>query len=185
MVGALLDFLTESVSTYLATGENATPDSRARRAQTYACAGSDGLGFIIHMSVPEKFWLGVVDALENAALATDPRFTTRQRRIAGYADLATELNAITRRRPRAYWLERLAAHGVPHAPLLSVAELWDDPQIRAMGLLTSLTTPTGGTAVVPLHSVRFARSGRPRYAAAPSLIAASHADIVEDTHVTG
>ncbi|WP_022892833.1 CaiB/BaiF CoA transferase family protein [Agromyces subbeticus] len=169
MVGSLIDFLTEAASTYLETGQVAGPDSRPRRAQAYACEGSDGGAFVIHMSVPEKFWIGLLEVLERPDLAADPRFATREARVRNYDELDAELKAITARHPRAHWLARLEAHDIPHGPLNTVAELFDDPQIASMGLVEELERADGSTVRVPVHSTSFSRSGRPVYRAAPGL----------------
>lgn len=169
MVGSLVDFLTEAASTYLETGQVAGPDSRPRRAQAYACRGSDGLGFVIHMSVPEKFWTGLLEVLERPELAEDPRFATREARVRNYDALDAELKAATARLPRQHWLDRLAEHDIPHGRLNTVAELFDDPQIVAMGLVDEIAGPDGESVRVPLPSTRFHRSGRPALTAAPRL----------------
>ncbi|GLU88438.1 CaiB/BaiF CoA-transferase family protein [Agromyces sp. NBRC 114283] len=169
MVGSLIDFLTEAASTYLETGQVAGPDSRPRRAQAYACRGSDGLDFVIHMSVPEKFWTGLLEVLERPELADDPRFATREARVRNYDELDAELKATTALMPRQHWLDRLVAHDIPHGPLNTVAHLFDDPQIAAMRLVEEIEGPDGSALRVPVPSTRFHRSGRPALAAAPRL----------------
>lgn len=169
MVGALVDFLTEAASTYLETGQVAGPDSRPRRAQAYACVGSDGRAFVIHMSVPEKFWTGLVAVLEHPELATDPRFATREARVRNYDELDAELKAITARMPRRHWLDRLADADIPHGPLNTVADLFDDPQVASMRLVEEISGPDGEALRVPVPSTRFHRSGRPVLRAAPQL----------------
>ena len=169
MVGALVDFLTEAASTYLETGQVAGPDSRPRRAQAYACVGSDGRAFVIHMSVPEKFWTGLVAVLEHPELAADPRFATREARVRNYDDLNVELKAITARMPRRHWLDRLADADIPHGPLNTVADLFDDPQVASMRLVEEISGPDGEALRVPVPSTRFHRSGRPVLRAAPQL----------------
>ncbi|MET4160079.1 CaiB/BaiF CoA-transferase family protein [Agromyces sp. PvR057] len=169
MVGSLIDFLTEAASTYLETGQVAGPDSRPRRAQAYACVGSDGRAFVIHMSVPEKFWTGLVAVLERPELASDPRFATREARVRNYDELDVELKAITERMPRQHWLDRLAAADIPHGPLNTVADLFDDPQVASMGLVEEIAGPDGEPLRVPAPSTRFHRSGRPVLRAAPRL----------------
>ncbi|MGI9823656.1 CaiB/BaiF CoA transferase family protein [Agromyces sp. Marseille-Q5079] len=169
MVGSLIDFLTEAASTYLETGQVAGPDSRPRRAQAYACVGSDGRAFVIHMSVPEKFWTGLVAVLERPDLASDPRFATREARVRNYDALDVELKAVTERMPRQHWLDRLAAADIPHGPLNTVADLFDDPQVASMRLVEEIAGPDGGALRVPVPSTRFHRSGRPVLRAAPQL----------------
>lgn len=168
MVGALLDFLTESASAFLETGQVSSPDSRPRRAQAYACVGSDGKAFVIHMSVPEKFWTGLLDVLERPDLADDERFSTREARVRNYDELDAVLKQIATARPRADWLERLAAHDIPHGPLNTMGDLFDDPQIASMGLVEEIDGPDGALRV-PVPSIRFHRSGRPALRYAPGL----------------
>ncbi|MGR0318860.1 CaiB/BaiF CoA transferase family protein [Agromyces sp. ZXT2-3] len=169
MVGSLIDFLIEAASTYLETGQVAGPDSRPRRAQAYACVGSDGKAFVIHMSVPEKFWTGLLEVLERPDLADDPRFATREGRVRNYDALDAELKAITERMPRQHWLDRLAAHDIPHGPLNTVADLFDDPQVASMGLVEEIVGHDGTPLRVPAPSTRFHGSGRPALRAAPRL----------------
>ena len=169
MVGSLVDFLTEAASTYLETGQVAGPDSRPRRAQAYACRGSDGRAFVIHMSVPEKFWTGLLEVLERPDLASDPRFASREARVRNYDELDAELKAITERMPRQHWLDRLVAHDIPHGPLNTVADLFDDPQVASMGLVEEITGPDGGAAAHPRaeHAVPPQRPARVRRCAGP------------------
>ena len=168
MLGSLIDFLTETASTYLLTGDTSWPGTRSRRAQAYACVGSDGRAFVVHMSVPEKFWRGLCDVLERPDLATDPRFATREARVANYDDLDTVLKTVTAGLPRQEWMRRLAQHDIPHGPVNTVSELFDDPQVAAMDLVHEVDDGDG-TVTMPLHSTLFHRSGRPRYRTAPDL----------------
>lgn len=169
MIGSLIDFLTEAASTFLSTGAVSGPGTRSRRAQAFALAGSDDAPFIVHLSVPEKFWTGLLAVLDRPELASDPRFATREARVANYEALDAELKAVASTRPRRHWLERLTEHDIPHGPLNTIDELFDDPQIALLDLLTPVETPDGALMRVPLHSARFSRSGRPRYRAAPAL----------------
>ena len=169
MVGSVIDFLTEGASTFLDAGHISQPDSRPRRAQAYACRGSDDLAFVVHMSVPEKFWLGLLDAFERPDLADDPRFATREGRVSNSDELDSELKAIARTAPRAHWLRRLEERDIPHGPLNSVADLFDDPQIAHMGLVGTVTAPDGTEVRVPLPSTRFSASGAADLRYAPML----------------
>lgn len=173
MVGALVDFLTESASTFLEAGQISLPDSRPRRAQAYACRASDGKAFVIHMSVPEKFWTGLLRVLDREDLAADPRFDTREKRVQNYDELDVVLKEITATKPRDYWLERLADHDIPHGPLNSMGDLFDDPQVQSMALVEEIDGPDGPVQV-PAPATKFHRSGRPELRYAPGLGSDTH-----------
>jgi formyl-CoA transferase len=65
----------------------------------------------------------------------DARYATNRARIANKATLLAELSAILRTRPRADWVARFNAAGVPCAPVHSVAEAVNHPQVQALGVL--------------------------------------------------
>jgi crotonobetainyl-CoA:carnitine CoA-transferase CaiB-like acyl-CoA transferase len=63
-------------------------------------------------------------------LAEDPRFATNAGRVAHRQALGRALQERLGRRGRAAWLERLAAAGVPAAPINSIPEVFADPELR-------------------------------------------------------
>jgi crotonobetainyl-CoA:carnitine CoA-transferase CaiB-like acyl-CoA transferase len=63
-------------------------------------------------------------------LAEDPRFATNAGRVAQREALGRALQERLGRRGRAAWLERLAAAGVPAAPINSIPEVFADPGLR-------------------------------------------------------
>ena len=72
---------------------------RPRLAQAYILRTADDQLIAIHLSSLEKFWLGLVKALEADELARDPRFSERLARISNYEALGEELDQRFRRRP--------------------------------------------------------------------------------------
>ncbi len=69
-------------------------------------------------------------AVELAEAAQDPRFASNAGRVAHREELKRALEARLARHPRAVWLERLAAAGVPAAPINSIPEVFADPLLR-------------------------------------------------------
>ena len=67
--------------------------------------------------------------------ASDARFASNRQRITHKAALMTELVPRLRARPRAEWLERLEAAGVPCAPVHSLPEALAHLQVQALGIL--------------------------------------------------
>lgn len=135
MLGAALGYQTIAVAVYLMQGAVADKISRAKRSQTYAFVARDGRPFAIHLSTPDKFWQGLTDAVERPELVSDPRFATKTDRIANYDALRAELDKVFPTRNRAEWLEELQNRDVPVAPINTIAEALDDPQIRHLNMV--------------------------------------------------
>ncbi len=89
----------------------------------------------VHLSSLDKFWEALVAALDAQALAADPRFEIRQKRIDNYEALLEALNGITGTRTRPEWLERFSGFDLPYAPLNNVEEAANDPQARHLGMV--------------------------------------------------
>src|SRR5580692_8488116 len=123
MLEAMAHFAVEPFAAYFALGETPTSADRPRLAQAYILHTADGRLIALHLSSLDKFWQGLVTALEAPDLGLDARFDPRERRIAEYDTLRVELDARFSRRPLAYWVERLSAADVPHAPVNRIDEV--------------------------------------------------------------
>ena len=92
----------------------------------------------------------------------------RSHRIAEYDTLRVELDARFARQPLAYWVERLSAADVPHAPVNRIDEVVKDPQARHLGIVVPIESPhTATEAVRPAVRFEGHRAGSVR--AAPLL----------------
>lgn len=135
MLSASIAFLSEPVANYLLAGEVSHQTSRPRRSQSYAFVAADGLPLAIHLSSPLKFWEALLDAMGRKDLAADPRFRSKADRVRNYDALRAELAAVFLARPRAEWLDVLARHDVPAAPIKDIAEALADPQAQHLGMV--------------------------------------------------
>ena len=149
MLEAMAHFAVEPFTAFFALGETPTSADRPRLAQAYILHTADGRLIAIHLSSLEKFWEGLVAALEAPELARDARFNPRERRIAEYESLRQELDARFARKPLAHWVERLRAQDVPHAPVNRIDEVVHDPQVEHLGITVPIEAPQAA-----LHSVR-------------------------------
>jgi len=134
MAGSVLAFLIAPATDALATGKTPGPYTRPMQSQTYAFTGSDGAMFAIHLSSPQKFWEGLCKAAGHEELIDDQRFNTRPDRRKNYDQLAKTFADFFKEMPRAHWMERLDAEDVPHTPVYNMQEVFQDPQIKHMGL---------------------------------------------------
>jgi crotonobetainyl-CoA:carnitine CoA-transferase CaiB-like acyl-CoA transferase len=143
MLGSILGFVTEAVTSTLETGESPDPDTRQRRAQAFGAVAADGKAFIVHMSVPEKFWIAFTDAMDHPEWRIDPRFARRVDRYQHYAELDALFKTAALDLPRAEWMRRFLERDLPHGPLNTVSDIIGDPQVEAMGLIEQVPVPDG------------------------------------------
>ena len=131
------------------------PLARVKASQSYAMRCADGKLVAIHLSSPPKFWQGVQNAFERTDLGTDPRFAERESRIANYIELRDEFQKAAETRPRDHWLARLEAEDVPYAPVNTLTEVFDDPQIKHLDPVFTATHPSEGDMTMLRRPIRF------------------------------
>jgi len=135
MLEAMAHFAVEPFAAFFALGQTPSSADRPRLAQAYILRTADARLIAIHLSSLEKFWQGLVAALDAPELARDPRFNPRERRIAEYESLRQELDARFVRQPLAHWVGRLRAQDVPHAPVNRIDDAVRDPQVEHLGIV--------------------------------------------------
>jgi len=144
MLEAMAHFNLDAFTHFLQEGEVMGPYSRPRVSQSYVLECGDGKWIALHMSSPPKFWEGLAKAIEQPHLFDDPRFATREARIAHQEALIELLGERFRERPRDEWCARLQALDVPNAPMYDTSEALVDPQALHLELQTSAMHPTMG-----------------------------------------
>jgi len=102
-------------------------------------------------------------------LAGDARFATNGKRVENRAELTRLLQEIFARRPTREWLDLLEAAGVPNGPINDVAQVFEEPQVRARGVRVELDHPAAGKLPTVASPMRF--SGTPlEHKLAPPLL---------------
>lgn len=81
-------------------------------------------------------------------LVQDPRFATNGARCENARTLKRLIEAVTLDQPKAYWIERLEAAGVPTGPIQNVAEVLQDRQILARNMVVDVLDTSGAPAFV-------------------------------------
>jgi formyl-CoA transferase len=183
MLGASVGFVGEAVTSAAETGTLIEPNTRQRRAQAYGAVAGDGKAFVVHLSVPDKFWRALCAAMDRPDWLADPRLATRSDRFENYAVLESLIRDQARTRSRDEWFDAFGAHDLPHAPLNSFLDLDGDEQVRAMGLLTRVPMPDDAppmTFVVP--PARF--SATPTGTVTPAPVLGADNDLLPPTVLT-
>jgi len=148
MLEAMAHFAIEPFAAFFALGSTPTSSDRPRLAQAYILRTADDRLIAIHLSSLDKFWDGLVTALNAPELGSDDRFRSRQARIANYEALNTELDLRFSRHGLAHWVEQLGRNDVPYAPINTVDEVIHDPQVEHLGLIVPVAGAHGGTQSV-------------------------------------
>jgi crotonobetainyl-CoA:carnitine CoA-transferase CaiB-like acyl-CoA transferase len=157
MMAAMAHFASEPFQHYFVRGVLPEPQDRARTSQSFAFGCADGKVLAIHLSSPAKFWEGLLAALERHDLADDPRFAGRMDRVHNYKALEEALRPTFLTRPRDEWVRRLAEADVPHAPVLNLQEVLDDPHARHLGIEREVVHPVEGSVRMIANPVSFDR----------------------------
>lgn len=178
MLEAMCHFNLDAFTHYFSENEIMGPFSRPSVSQSYVLECADGLWIALHMSSPEKFWQGLANAIERPQLFEDPRFATREARIARQDELIVLLGGLFRQHDRATWCQRLEAQDVPHAPMYDTREALQDPQAQHLQLKVSAPHPEGGE----WHTIRSPVSfdgERALQVTAPPMLGADNDTIVD------
>lgn len=145
LLAATLAFLGENAARYFEEGKIPRRKTRTATAQVYAFVAGDEKPFVVHLSSPPKFWQGLCRVAGHPEWIDDPRFKTKADRRTAYDTLHAGFQDVFATRPRDHWLEALGAADVPSAPIYTLDEALDDPQVRHLGMVTELPHPKLGT----------------------------------------
>ena len=102
-------------------------------------------GWIVVACPKQKFWRLLCDALEQPALASDPRFADFAGRDENREALLEILDEAFADRTSGDVLEALARRGIPSAPVNTVEEALRDPQAQAREAVVEIEHPRFGT----------------------------------------
>jgi crotonobetainyl-CoA:carnitine CoA-transferase CaiB-like acyl-CoA transferase len=109
-------------------------------------------------------------------LAEDARFATNGKRVENRVELTRLLKEIFARRSTREWLQVLEAAGVPNGPINDVAQVFEEPQVRARGVRVELDHPVAGKLPTVASPMRFSAT-QLEYCAPPPLLG-EHTDEV-------
>jgi crotonobetainyl-CoA:carnitine CoA-transferase CaiB-like acyl-CoA transferase len=161
-------FIESHVADYLNGGEAVSRDNFPK-GRIYSLLDCDKKPFMVHLSGHNQAWEGLLRAAELDGLTGDVRFATRQQRTDRHEEIVNILREQFCRKPRAHWLARLDAHGIPNAPINTIHEVFDDPQIKHMGIPKQITHPKMGASNLVGSPINMSATPPKFFRAAPLL----------------
>ncbi|HEY7557036.1 MAG TPA: CaiB/BaiF CoA-transferase family protein [Candidatus Binatia bacterium] len=158
LLRASVSFVSENAARFFENGHVPRRKHRTTTAGVFAFEDQDGLPFVLHMSSPDKFWLGLFDVVGKPEWAQDPRFNNRKARTENYDLLVERLTPIFRSGGRDEWLKRLIEKDVPAAPINTLDEVFADPQVKTYGFPIEVEHPKMGKVKLVGNAVDMSRT---------------------------
>ena len=90
-----------------------------------------------------------------AELASDARFASNGKRVENRVELTRLLEEIFRQRTKKEWVALLDAAGVPNGPINNVAQVFEEPQVKARGVKIEIDHPVAGKLPMVASPMRF------------------------------
>lgn len=98
-------------------------------------------GHVAIICVSEHQWMALADVMGRPELAADERFTSRAARVENIEPLDEAIGAWTSARTRETVVDRLLERGIPVAPVRTLREVVEDPDLDVRGVLRPLNDP--------------------------------------------
>jgi len=130
----------------------------------FACSD----GHVVLGGVTEESFAALCTAIGAPHIAGDPRFSSNRERVAHREQVDAEIERHLAARSVREWVEVLRNADVPCAPVNSIADVFADPHIAAVGMAQTVDHPAG--AVTLLRSpLRFSATPASIHTAPPLL----------------
>jgi crotonobetainyl-CoA:carnitine CoA-transferase CaiB-like acyl-CoA transferase len=140
-----------------------------------AFPASDGHIFI--SAGNQTLWTRLLNAVEAPELDAREGFGSNPGRAARREEVNTALSEVTSRFDRAELMRRLTSAGVPNAPVRTLPEVLEDPQVAAVDALATLPHPKIDDLEVVNLPIRF-DGACPPHRSAPPLLGADTLDVL-------
>jgi crotonobetainyl-CoA:carnitine CoA-transferase CaiB-like acyl-CoA transferase len=152
---AMLDF---QAARWLISGE--VPEQAGNNHPTSIPTGvfATADGHINIAAAGGEIFARLCKALDAEHLVTDSAFADGKSRSRNRDRLNAAIEAITRSRPSAEWIDLLNRAGVPSGPINRIDEVFADPQVRQMGIARPIESSRRGRQELVGQAVELSRT---------------------------
>jgi crotonobetainyl-CoA:carnitine CoA-transferase CaiB-like acyl-CoA transferase len=102
-----------------------------------------------------KAWAEFCALVGRTELIDDPRFSTNPERVRNFEATVAITQDIVQQKSRAEWLSLLRGIGVPCSPVNTIAEVLDEPQTDARGMIVRYEHPALGDIKAIAYPIQF------------------------------
>lgn len=135
-------------------------------------------GFINLAAIGQTMWKRLCEALEAPQMVDEPGFGSDAERVRNRERVNAAVGELLRTRTTQDWTERLLKAGVPCGPIHSVDCMFEDPQVRHLGIARPLQHPQLGEIEVVGLPMQFSRHPRDEGPLQPAPGQGAHTDAI-------
>jgi crotonobetainyl-CoA:carnitine CoA-transferase CaiB-like acyl-CoA transferase len=95
------------------------------------------------------------EAAGQTALSSDARFASNGKRVENRTELTRILGEVFKQRPTGEWVDVLEKAGVPNGPINDIAQVYEEPQVKARGIRVEMDHPVAGSLPTVASPMRF------------------------------
>jgi crotonobetainyl-CoA:carnitine CoA-transferase CaiB-like acyl-CoA transferase len=112
-------------------------------------------GYLVIGVASEAIWRRFCQAIGSAALADDPRYAKNAARVEHRLELLRTLGEIFLRHDSKTWSQLFRDAEVPFAPVQTIDQVFNDPQVIQRDMLAEVEHPSAGTVRMAGIPVKF------------------------------
>jgi crotonobetainyl-CoA:carnitine CoA-transferase CaiB-like acyl-CoA transferase len=136
LLESALAALTFQAQQYLSTGEVPRPQGNDHPVLTpYGTFATADHPINLAIGSPGQ-WPALCEVLGEPALADRPDYADPASRLAHRDELRADMERLLAPHPSAYWIPVIRAAGVPCGPIHTLDQVFADPQVRALGMVS-------------------------------------------------
>ena len=158
-----------AIARYLGTGEISRPLGSRHPLSTPFQAYSTKDRPIIVIANTEKLWTNFCRAAEKEEWITDEKYSTKYVRMENFTQFDADMTALMKTRTYDDWIRRFEAHEVMYAPINTIEEVVEDPQVIAREMIVELNHPQAGKHRITGSPLKFSKTPLKIAKAAPEL----------------
>jgi crotonobetainyl-CoA:carnitine CoA-transferase CaiB-like acyl-CoA transferase len=145
LLASTIAMLPDPVAHYFDSGKRPTREGNRNPNLTPAEAYRTGDGYLNVVLLSPDQWERFCGVLGDPVLRSDPRFATNQERLAHHAEMKARVEAVLVTDSTAEWVARFEKAQIAAGPIYEFDEVFEDPQVKHLGLVAQITQPGYGT----------------------------------------
>jgi crotonobetainyl-CoA:carnitine CoA-transferase CaiB-like acyl-CoA transferase len=176
LLDAQIAALVNIASNYLVSGQTpARLGNEHPNIVPYQVFRAADMDFVVAVGNDRQF-VALCELIGHPELATDPRYIDNPGRLENRSSLIASLQATFKTRMASAWVETLLAAGIPAGPINTVADILNDPQVKARELIQTLALNNGDFLRVISPAVKLSET--PAQVDLPPPLLGQHTDAI-------